>query len=114
MLDTLEKRNGLTESVMLLRFNLLAEEDTERAEALLRSYAKDYPSARIMSILGDIEASAGRIDSAGTYYRKTLEMDPSFIPAVFGLAETYRLKRQFDLFLRTSMCFLPIPTLTCV
>lgn len=109
LLDTLEKRNGLTESVMLLRFNLLAEEDTERAEALLRSYAKEYPSARIMSILGDIEASAGRIDSAGTYYRKTLEMDPSFIPAVFGLAETYRLKRQFDLFFENINVFLAYP-----
>lgn len=108
-LDTLEHRSGVTESVLLLRFNLLAEDDKAAAESLLRMYAKEYPSARILSVLGDVEASAGNIDSAGVYYRKTLELDPSFIPAVFGLAETHRLKRQFDLFFENINVFLAYP-----
>jgi tetratricopeptide (TPR) repeat protein len=109
LLDTLEERSGVTESSILLRFNLMAEDNKEQAETMLRDWSREEPSPRVLSILGDIEASEGRIDSAGVYYNRTLEMDPSFMPAVFGLAETYRMKRQFDLFFENINVFLAYP-----
>ncbi len=106
LLDTLEDRSGVTESSILLRFNLLSEEDTEQAAAMLRACSLENPSPRILSVLGDIAAGEGKIDSAGVYYRKTLEMEPTFMPAVFGLAEMYRMKRQFDLYFENINVFL--------
>ena len=113
LLDTLEERSGVTESSILLRFNLMAEDNKEQAETMLRDWSREEPSPRVLSILGDLEASEGRIDSAGVYYNRTLEMDPTFMPAVFGLAETYRMKRQFDLFFENINVFLAIITKCC-
>ncbi len=109
LLDTLEKREGVTESGLLLRFNILMENDKEAAVALLKQYAQDNPTTRILSIMGDVLAGDGEIEKASGYYQRALQADPTFMPAVFGLAETYRLKRQFDLYFENINVFLAYP-----
>jgi len=109
LLDTLEAREGVTESGLLLRFNLMMETDKEAAQTLLRAYADHTPSPRVLSVLGDLAGGDGEIDKAGDYYRRALEADPAFMPAIFGIAETYRMKRQFDLFFENINIFLAYP-----
>ena len=109
LLDTLESREGVTESGVLLRFNLTVDRDKEAARTLLREYADHTPTTRVLSILGDLEASDGEMEKAGEYYQKALESDPAFMPAVFGMAEVHRMKRQFDLYFQNINIFLAYP-----
>ncbi|HOO42308.1 MAG TPA: tetratricopeptide repeat protein [Bacteroidales bacterium] len=109
LLDTLENREGVTESGLLLRFNILMENDKEAAVALLSDYVQNNPTTRVLSIMGDVLAGDGEIDKASEYYQSALQADPTFMPAVFGLAETYRLKRQFDLYFENINVFLAYP-----
>lgn len=109
LLDTLEDRDGVSESSLLLRFNLLMESDREAAVKMLHDHARNNPTPRVLSISGDLEAGNGQTDQANDYYQRALEMDPIFMPAVFGLAETYRMKRQFDLYFENINVFLAYP-----
>jgi len=109
LLDTLEKKEGVTESGLLLRFNILVENDKEAAVALLSDYVQNNPTTRTLSIMGDVLAGEGEIEKASEYYQWALQADPTFMPAVFGLAETYRLKRQFDLYFENINVFLAYP-----
>mgnify|MGYP001027401550 FL=1 len=109
LLDTLEKREGVTESGLLLRFNILMNNDKEAAVALLSDYVQNNPTTRGLSLMGDVLAGDGEIEKAAEYYQRALQTDPSFMPAVFGLAETYRLKRQFDLYFENINAFLAYP-----
>jgi len=109
LLDTLEGREGVTESGVLLRFNLTIDRDKEAARTLLREYATHTPTPRVLCLLGDLEAGDGETEKAGEYYQKALESDPAFMPAVFGMAEVYRMKRQFDLYFQNINVFLAYP-----
>ncbi|MDD3943757.1 MAG: tetratricopeptide repeat protein [Bacteroidales bacterium] len=109
LLDTLEKRDGVSESSVMFRFNLLMEQDKEAAIQMLTEHARNNPSPRVLSIMGDVRAGEGEIDQAMAYYQSALEGDPTFMPAVFGLAETYRLKRQFDKYFEYMNLFLAYP-----
>ena len=84
LLDTLEKREGVTESGLLLRFNILMENDKEAAVALLKQYAQDNPTTRILSIMGDVLAGDGEIETASEYYQRARQIH--FMPAA-GLAK---------------------------
>ncbi|HPV87707.1 MAG TPA: tetratricopeptide repeat protein [Bacteroidales bacterium] len=109
LLDTLEGMDGVHESSLLLRFNLLMQNDREEAVKMLNDHAVDNSTPRVLSILGDLEAEEDRIDKANEYYQRALEIDPIFMPAVFGLAETYRMRRQFDLYFENINVFLAYP-----
>ena len=109
LLDTLEQREGKTESGVLLRFNFIVKDQPEKAIELLKEYTAENPTPRVLCVMGDYYAGGNLIEEAMICYQRSLEMDPTFMPALFGEAEVYRMKRQFDLFFEHINPFLAYP-----
>lgn len=99
LLDHIEEMNGASESTGLYRFNLLLmQEKPDEAIQWMEQMADTYASPRTFAILGDFYAESGKDSLALAYYHQAVALDPDCIPAVFGLAEMYRMRRQYDLF----------------
>lgn len=97
LLELIEEKDGPTDASVLMRFNLLLATDRAKAVSILEDYVKTQQgSPDITGVLADYYMSEGRLDEALTLYRRALDADPSFMPAVFGEAEIYRMKRQLD------------------
>lgn len=109
ILDILEEKEGKTEQSVLMRFNLMLEDNPQEAYAQLEAYTLQNPGARTLSIMGDYAAQRGQVDSALVAYQSALAIDPLFMPAVFGEAEAYRMRRQFDMFFERINPFLASP-----
>ncbi len=107
IIDEIEKIEGKNEGTVLTRFNILVYQGKQdEAKALLAEYDKESPTPRTSAILGDLYMN-NQNDSLGHYqYEKALSIDPSYSPARFGLAEYYRIRKQFDLYFENINPFL--------
>lgn len=107
IIDEIEKIEGKNEGTVLTRFNILVYEGkADDARNILSEYDKESPTPRTSAILGDLYMN-NQNDSLGRkQYEKALSMDPSYSPARFGIAEYYRVKRQFDLYFENINPFL--------
>lgn len=110
VVDDVEKHVGKNEATGLVRYNLLIYEN-KKSEAFeyLENFDKDNPTPRTSTLLGDYYTSMHNDTSALKYYIKALSLDPTYIPANFGLAEIYRIKGQFDLYFQKVFPFLSNP-----
>lgn len=96
VLDDIEKSIGKNDGIILTRYNiLLYQNQIDSAISILKSHAQDYPSPRNLSILADYYASEQNDSLAYELYSRSLSLDPTFIPAKFGLAEIYRIKGEY-------------------
>ncbi len=110
VVDDVEKYVGKNEATGLTRYNLLIYQNKkEEAFNYLKDFDKDYSSPRTSTILGDLYSSKQNDTIALSYYKKALSMDPTFIPARFGMAEVYRIRGQFDLYFQLIFPFLANP-----
>lgn len=110
LLELIETKDGQTEASVLMRFNLVVQEDTPKAFSILEDFLDSQPgSPNVMSVLADYYMGQGRLDEAQALYQQTLELDPSYMPAVFGEAEVYRMKRQLDMYFERINPFLASP-----
>lgn len=107
VLAKLEKVKGKNEATVNYRYELLAlNGKNAEADSLLVSISEEYPSARVFYLLGDSYKSKYNDTLAIKYYQKALNEDVHFAPAYLGLAETYRYRRQFDLFFKNLNVFM--------
>ena len=99
ILDYIERVSGKNEATGLTRYNIMiGQQKLPEAIEFLREFAKEQPSPRIATVLGDYYASIQKDTLAMDYYTTALSMDPKYIPATFGIAEGYRIRGQFDLY----------------
>lgn len=112
-LDKIESLRGENEATGNARYELLNMQGKyEEAAAFLEKFYKTYPSPRTAFILGDIYKSRYADSIAVAYYNEALEMDPSYSPANFGLAEAYRIKRNFPQYFKNINVFLGSPDMS--
>src|SRR5574344_741614 len=105
-LDKIESLRGKNEATCYARYELLSmQKKDDEAAKYLEDFYKIYPSPRAAYILGDIYKSKYMDSTAISFYEKALSMDPSYSPAYFGLAETYRMGRQLPLFFKNIYNF---------
>ena len=98
-LDKIERIAGKSEAVGLARFNLYRiQQDWEGALKYLIEFDKEFQSARIETLIGDMYADRYRDTLAMKYYARALETEPSYAPAQFGQAEIHRMHREYNLF----------------
>lgn len=110
VLDELESLRGRNEATGNVRFDLLRMQGKyTEAAAFLEEFEKKYPSPQSAYMLGELYQSRYRDSVALGYYEKALALDPSFTPAYFGMAEVYRLRRDFPRYFRNIRPFLSDP-----
>lgn len=103
-LDKLDRLQGPSEQGVLTRLSLYIEqEDSLQTAALMESAARELPSPRILTLVGDYQMARGHqapgADSlALDAYQRALALDSDYVPAHMGLAEVYRMRSQFDLY----------------
>lgn len=109
-LDSLELLRGSDELTCNARYEILIRQNRyEEAEAAALKMDEEFPSARTALILGDLNKSRYNDSTALHYYKKALSLDPDFTPAYFGMAEVYRMERNFYYFFKNINIFLSSP-----
>lgn len=109
-LDKIEQLRGVNELTCNARYEILARQNRySEAEAVALRMDEDFPSARTALMLGDIYKSKYDDSTALHYYRRALDLDPDFIPAYFGIAEVYRMNRNFYYYFKNIDIFLSCP-----
>ncbi|HBY01267.1 MAG TPA: hypothetical protein DEG92_01780 [Rikenellaceae bacterium] len=107
IIDDIERVSGKSEATGLTRYNIfIYQKKTEEAIAYLKEFDKEQPSPRTSTMLGDYYASIQKDTLAMEYYATALSLDPKYIPATFGIAESYRIRGQFDLYFEYMFPFM--------
>lgn len=97
MLEKIEATQGKSEAVAMTYFNIYRmEQNWEGALNYLINFDKEYQSPRIETIIGDMYADRYRDTLAIQYYNKALALDKQYAPAMYGRAEVYRLKGDYE------------------
>ena len=109
-LDRIEELRGVDELTCNARYEILIRQNRlDDAEAVVRKMDEDFPSARTALLLGDLNKSRYNDSTALRYYKKALTLDPDFTPAYFGVAEVYRMERNFYYYFQNIDVFLSSP-----
>jgi len=88
---------GVTESLVVYRFNLLHRMGRhEEAFKSLEKFNEDYSSPYVLTTLADWQMSMYRDSVAIAYYDEALELAPDYAPALLGKAETYRMTHRYE------------------
>ncbi|MCI1639785.1 MAG: tetratricopeptide repeat protein [Bacteroidales bacterium] len=96
-LDSIETVFGKSEEVTSTRYGILnSRNKPEEAFKALLDYNKDNSSPTILSLLGDHEMSEYKDSSAMAYYNEALSLYKGYAPALFGKAEVFRIRRDYD------------------
>ena len=107
LLEEIEKIWGTTEETGFYRFNLLLIQGKENeAKTLLEELAQSYPSPRILTIMGDVFIQSENDSLALAYYNEAISQDPNYIPAIFGQAEVFRIRHEYDAFFSKMYLFM--------
>ena len=97
VLDQIEGHIGRSELTGLFRYNMLIYQNKrDEAIAFLESLNNEFGTARTATVLGDYNLSMSNDTTALKYYNQALSIEPNYIPAIFGQAETYRVLRHYD------------------
>jgi len=110
LLDEIEKIGGVSEATGLYRFNILMMQGKrEEAQPLLEEIARSTPSPRVLTILGDLYAESEKDTLALAYYDQALAEDPGYIPAIFGQAELFRMRLEYNAYFQKMFLFMDDP-----
>ena len=99
-LDRLEKLDGKSEQISMEKFRMyLQVGDMERAFTEIESLVAEYPyEMRYLNILGDAYLENGRSEEAYPIFRKVLNEEPGYAPAMLSLASYYEKTGQDSLY----------------
>ena len=112
ILQKIEAAQGKSEAVAMTYFNIYRmEQNWEGALEYLVEFDKEFQSPRIESIIGDMLADRFKDSLAIEYYNKALAMDQQFAPAMYGRAEVYRMKGNYDQFFADITPFISNPSI---
>ena len=98
-MDQIETVFGKNETVTSTRYDILLRQN-KPAEALktLEEYNKQYSSPFVLTKLGDHTMAEYQDSLALAYYNEALELQGNYMPALLGVAEVYRIRRNYDPF----------------
>ena len=99
-LDRLEQLDGKSEQISMEKFRIyLAMNNREQAFTEIENLAKEYPyDMRYLTILGDVYMENGRTDEAYATFRKVLQTEPGYAPAMLSMASYYEKQGQDSLY----------------
>lgn len=99
-LDRLEILDGKSEQISMEKFRMyLQVGDMERAFTEIESLVAEYPyEMRYLNILGDAYLENGRSEEAYPIFRKVLNEEPGYAPAMLSLASYYEKTGQDSLY----------------
>ncbi|MDO9680603.1 MAG: tetratricopeptide repeat protein, partial [Bacteroidales bacterium] len=107
VLKDIEKNIGVNEGTALTRFNLMIfDGKQEQAHKYLEEFDSGFGTPRTATILGDNYAMQREDSIAEVFYLKALAIEPTYVPASFGLAEVYRVRGQYNLYFERMNPFL--------
>ena len=106
-MDQIEAVFGKTEQVTSTRYDILLRQNKpdEALKALLE-YNEDYSSPFVLTKLGDHSMAEYRDTAALGYYQEALDLQSDYMPALLGVAEVYRTRRDFPAFFSTLNQFI--------
>ena len=97
VIDEIDDVIGVTESLVMYRFNILRIMDrAEEAYESLKKYNSRYSSPYVLTTLADYEMSMYNDSTALAYYDEALSLVSDYAPALLGKAETLRITRRYD------------------
>ncbi len=106
IIDKIEKISGKSEDIAMTRFNLFRmEQNWEGALKYLVDFDKELQSAKIETLIADMYADRYRDTLAVNYYNKALALESQYAPAMYGRAEVYRMKGDYEKFFRDILPF---------
>lgn len=107
ILERIDQLRGATEITGNAKYEILmAQGRYDEAEKQARKLDENFPSPRTALALGDLYKARYNDSTALYYYRKAVNMDPEFTPAYLGMAEVYRINRDFFNFFKSINIFL--------
>lgn len=110
VLDKIEQIAGKSEATIMTRFNLYRmAHDWDGALQYLIEADKEIQSPRIETMIGDMYADRYKDSVAMEYYDKALITEAGYAPAIFGQAELYRKKGDYNLFFEKVSPFIANP-----
>ena len=107
LIDEIEKFGGASEATGFYRFNtLMMQGKYKEAQPLLEALAQSSPSPRILTMLGDLYAETEKDTLALMCYNEAVAQDSGYIPAIFGQAEVYRFRQEYDAYFEKINLFM--------
>lgn len=95
-ISKIEQVSGKNENTSITKFNMYRmSNDLETAIQVLEEDSQKIASPRIETILGDMYSDQRKDSLAMLHYNNALKMIPGYVPAMYGLAEIYRLKNDY-------------------
>ncbi len=102
VLDKIEKIGGVTESIVMAKFNLFRmSHDMEGALNYLQRANRELGSPRVEAVIGDLYTDRYNDSLAIVHYNKALELEPGYAPAIYGVVEIHRRKGNYKEFFST-------------
>ena len=102
VLDKIEKIGGLTEAIVLTKFNLFRmTQDVEGALKYLESVTKELGSPRVETVIGDMYTDRYNDSLGMVHYQNALQLESGYAPAIYGEAEIHRRKGNYREFFTT-------------
>lgn len=105
--DRLEKVIGPNEQSTMARFKVYtSRREHQKAIDELARANEVTPNEMYETYIADLYAGLGKDSLALAYYSKALELDPDYVPAVYGKMETFRRYKNYPLYLAYLKTFL--------
>lgn len=96
-IDAIEGEIGQNEQTVRTRYDLLrALNRPEQALEALLAYNRNFASAPVLSMIGDYYISEYLDSLALASYDEALSIQSSYVPAILGKAEVFRITRRYD------------------
>lgn len=109
-MDQIEAVFGKSEAVTTTKYDILLRQNKpEDAVKTLRSFNEEYSSPRILTQLGDHSMAEYKDSAAMAYYQEALGLQHDYAPALLGLSEVYRNRRDYPSFFGTLGQFVSNP-----
>ena len=101
-MDQIEAVFGKNEQVTSTRYDILLRQNKpDEALKALQEYNKDYSSPFVLTKLGDHSIAEYKDTAALGYYQEALDLQSDYMPALLGVAEVYRIRRDYPAFFYT-------------
>ncbi|MBP5218055.1 MAG: tetratricopeptide repeat protein, partial [Bacteroidales bacterium] len=98
-MDQIEAVFGKNEQVTSTRYDILLRQNKpDEALKALEDYNKDYSSPFVLTKLGDHSMAEDKDTAALGYYQEALDLQSGYMPALLGVSEVYRMRRDYPSF----------------
>ena len=109
-LDDVERLRGTSEEAVRTRYDIYNEMGRHQdAIDALEKFNSEYSSPMLLAIAGDYYLSDFADSLAAARYSEALDLDGSYAPAVLGMSEVYRRRRNYPEYFRMLQGFFASP-----